>query len=214
MTMLLSDTRLRVYQILDDDGTASTDGARWARSEVDQKVRTAIEFCATLYASKGGTRLDELVDLTTDSDGYGNLLSIKPLHIRSVRMNLGGSFVPLNPVISRDFHQKVSSPVALKIRLVRSPTLPTLATDPVLYGPNLSFESMDELICLKAARMLLTKDRERDASIEAQFEETLQGILSAENQIQCFDMPSGTGHCTVPYVYDFVPYAIYLGIKR
>lgn len=208
MTMLLSDARTRVLNYLDDDNT------RWSNSEIDQKLRLAIESCCTVYAAKGGTRLDEVVSITTSTDGYADLTSVKPLQIQAVRLNQGGWFTPIASVTARDFLQRISSALPLEIRLVRSPTLPTSASDNILYGPNLSFETMDELICLKAARLLLTKDRELDQSLEIQFQELLQTTLATENIQQCYDLPIANGNGTVNQLcYTYLPYGLYLGRK-
>jgi hypothetical protein len=214
MSMTVQQARVRVFNYLDDDGTATTDGSRWTTDEVDQKLKVALEAVCTQYAASGGSRLNELVSVSTNSDGYADLGSYRPLQISTVRLYSGGTYENLQPITARDFQSDVSAVVTLSVLLVRSPTWPSSSTDTITYGPGLSFETMDELICIKAARMLLTKDRELDQSLELQFSEILRTMLLSENVVQVFDFPSGRNterpHI---YAYFYVPYGLYLGRK-
>jgi hypothetical protein len=206
--MLLSEAIQRTQYFIDDDGS------RWTAAEITQKLKFALESVCVAYAAKGGSRLDELISVTSGSDGYADLTAYKPLQIQSVRLNLGGWFTPVPPITTRDFQQALNVAATLQIRLVRTPTFPTLTSDPITYGPGFSFETMDELICLKAARLLLTKDKELDQSLELQFRETMETLLMSENNIQVFDFPSATDYeRRHTYSYHYVPYGVYLGMK-
>ena len=210
--MNLQEARQRVYYYLDDDGTGTLDGARWTLAEVDQHLRHALDAVCTTYAAQGGTRLDELVDATTTTSGYLDLLSYRPLQIQSVALKSGNTFLPVSPVASREFQQTCTTVQTFQIRMVRSPVFPTVTTDQILYGPNLSFESIDELICLKAARAALTKDKEVDTSLEKQYMENLGALLMTENVIHAYDFPTAR-LVTCPFVYQYLPYRLYIGYR-
>lgn len=209
--MLLSEAIERVRYMIDAD---SFDEAadRWTSDEVKQKLKLALEATCTIYAGRGGQRLDQVVELTSDADGYVNLQPYKPLQIQSVRVSQGSYMIQVPAVPSGQIRQDANQAHTVKVRLVPSPDFPTVNSSPILYGNNTSFELMDELICIRAAKSLLVKDGEIDQSLETQFREILETMLSSENTIKVFEMPTGND-CGLGLVYDYSPYALTLGYR-
>jgi len=184
----LAQLRLRVYNILDDNGTGTTDGTRWALTEVDTALAVAVDIVAATYASMGGNKLDELVSVSL-TDGAGDLSSYKPLVVKSVQISSGGCFYPIQQSSQGDALRVQSSYSTLRVRMVRSATFPTSSGDTVSYGSASGLPVFDELICGLAARMLLRKDREVIQGLETQAKELLGMIVQAENTVVASDFP-------------------------
>lgn len=194
----LAQLRLRVYNILDDNGTGTTDGTRWALTEVDTALAVAVDIVAATYASMGGSKLDELVSVTCTS-GLGDLSSYKPLVVKAVSINQGGMFYPISASSQNEAMQNNTSYQTLAVRLVRSATFPTSSGDTVSYGSASGIPVFDELICGLAARMLLRKDREVIQGLETQAKELLGMIVQAENTVVAVDFPGRTLRLPVYY---------------
>lgn len=210
--MTLSDARQRVFYAVDDDGTSTADGSRWSVAEVDQKLRVALESVVTEYAAGGGTRLDEIVSVTT-SDGYANLAAYRPLQIQSVRLSMGAAWAPVPAVVTSEFGVSPSGSYTLSVRLVRAPTFPDATSTSFTYGSGINTETIDALIVNRAARMLLVKDREVDNSLVDEYRELLRTALASDHSQQAYDMPSSAPRAA-PYGYHYVPYGLYLGLRR
>lgn len=202
--MILSDAIDRTQRYLDNVRSDGTAGARWSQAECIQKLKVAVDFVVNIFVSKGGDTLDEFVTLTA-TDGYVDLSSFKPLHIISVSMN--GSY--LSPATSRNMICPMSGSSSIMVRMVRATTAFSAPSDPITYGNGSGSEMLDELICIKAARLMLTKDRELDQSLESQFAETLQGLMSAGNTVLAYDVSYSS--YADPYAYAWVAGRLYVG---
>lgn len=216
--MLLSEARERVRAFVDADSFTET-GDRWSVAEVDQKLKLATEATSTIYAGRGGQRLDQVVDVTSDTDGYVAMNQYKPLQIQSVRVVQGSQFFQVPSVPSGQIRQNASQAWTLKVRLVPTPNFPTSASSQILYGNSTSWELFDELICIRAAKSLLTKDGEIDQSLEQQFSEILNTMLEAENTVKVFDFPQFSGSDQLVrvgfggLVFDYHPHSLTLGYR-
>ena len=212
--MLLSEARARVYNYLDDDGTGTTDGTRWSLTEVDQKLELALNLICGEYAAKGGNRLTQMISVTSDSSGVASLSSYAPVSVQNVQMNLGSTFINLPIVTQQDFFQPVNQARPLRVLLVATPTFPTLSSSSITYGNSESWKTFDELIVMKAVRLLAVKDRETIQALETQHNELLNSILSNEFQVKAFSLPAPKVNALIhPYCVMLVGNSLYIGQK-
>jgi hypothetical protein len=212
--MNLGEAITRVFEYLDDDGTSTSDGSRWTVAQVTQKLNLALDNVLQAYAARGGTRCDQIITATA-SDGYVDLTAYQPLQIKSVRINAGGIYHPVRQITTDSFSQTFNSNHSISIRLVARPTFPSSNSADFLWGGFPNSPALDELICLRAARLLLTKDGEVDASLETQYRELLTDTLTHETSQFAFDMPVAPSYdWQTLYGFYYAPYGIHLGVSR
>lgn len=208
--MLLSEARSRVLNIVFDDANDA-----WSDAEINQKLKVAHEYVVTRYTAEGGDLLDEAITVTT-SDGYANLGTIKPcLPLRGVLLRSssstasGATFYEIPAVPTTAGVQLSTETSTLRVILVRKPTTPTTDSGAFSYGPGVTSEILDELVCLQAARLLLTKPGEVDPAIEAQFNELLSTLIQDETAVNVYDLEEPRTNITTT-AYQYFSYGIQL----
>ena len=203
--MLLSEARLRVSHFLKDDDAA------FPTDQIDQKLQVATEIVAKSYAARGGTLLDDEGTFIS-TNGLFDLSTQAPLAIRSVQFANGGTFITIPAITGSNFLQTLSGTQTALVRYVTRPVCPTVATDPFLYNGGLVNQIMDECICIVATRLLLVKDDTVSQALETAKAELLDTLLSTENTVRAFDLPSDHG-TEQRYGYKFHKYQIQLGVR-
>jgi hypothetical protein len=206
--MILSDAIDRVELYIDD-----TSNDRWTTAEISQKLEVALDSVVNQYVARGGTRLDDVLELTTDSTGYLTLSGYNPIAISSVQLNNGGTYFAIPEVTASQVVQPSNTTHNLRVRMVKTPTFPATNSDSFVYHNNMSSKLMDELVVLKAARLCLTKDKELDQSLELQFQETLATLLSSELSTQVYDFQSVFPYNRNPYCYEKFNNDLYVRLR-
>lgn len=171
-SLTVGEARDEVLERLDDQkgrryAPEALGGARYQR--IDRALRTALDRCVDDYAVAGGDRLDEEVAKTTSaSTGSCSLLAERPAVIRWVTAEPSTSnLYPLEeadkgmgglPDLSeRDLRLRF----VRRFRLAASPAASDVlvAVDGV-EGTARSWPAFDEWVCVRAALLLGTKDKE------------------------------------------------------
>lgn len=207
--MLLSEARQRVMDML----LAVEDDSGWTAANINQKLKLAHELVVRRVAKEGGSTLDEVITTTSNTDGYCDLTSVKPI-LKAVHISFGTGANAFYTEIDQ-IHPNAGfsySPTAATLRFlfVRLPTTPTSNSGTFLYGPGVANELLDELVCLQAARLLQTKSDERSQAIEQETQEILAELLQDDEAAGSFDIPDPSNVSWNGFKYQYLPYGIRL----
>lgn len=183
MARTLGELRQDVFYLLDDSGSASSDGDRWSLSEVDFALEVSLDECIRMYASAGGNRLDQQVEVSTTS-GVLDLSSYKPVSIKSIDMKHGSVYYPVTTARVSDAFHPVESTDELTCRVTFVPgvvNFPSASGDTVVYGAGeaATFPAFDRMIAVKAAQMLKVKEAEPNSLLDIEEQRLWSSVLSA-----------------------------------
>ncbi len=162
-SMTLAEARTNVLQLLDDDNT------RWTSTHIDFALGFALNACQNDYVRSGGTRLNEVLSLTTTA-GSLSMSSYNPLCITSVAYMQSTTFaLPIRQCRPTDYGSDDTENRSLRVELTRTLALPTTTTHPLIGIGSTEVNSVPmlaEWVCARAARKLKVKDDEVSQSLE------------------------------------------------
>jgi hypothetical protein len=155
---------------------------------LDRSLLVAALGVAQDYAARGGSRLVQTTTLSVAS-GQCSLVSLAPLAIHGVRWQDGSALWSLVPQVSAaDIYQDFTVDGTIAIEYVATPALPTSTNN--MQWAGLTMPLLDELTCIKAARLCLVKDKELDQSLNQQYNEFMNTVINNDRQSPTSKFPN------------------------
>lgn len=151
-----------------DEPTAN----RWTDDEIKDAIDGSLDYTLKEYAETGYTFLHETVSTTSSTAGIVDLSSYSPFKIEHVAIVTAGNYHPISRVTdaARGFKDDVARTIDLKI--LRGFTRSATDGDPLIEGAaGRNAISFERLVCLRAVRELLIKDRVDLRSLESAIEQ-------------------------------------------
>lgn len=200
MAITLTEARAVTYKLVDDDGTW------WTESDVDRALEVALDETVRQYAARGGVLLDQTIQLNTTASGLLDLSSYRPVVIKSVAVQAGNLWVPVEGGDGAGEAVELSGVKTLRVTLVGSAEFPSVGGDTIVYGAGASstFPTMDQLICVKAAQHLKPTTGDVNAALDRQEQRLWESVFSGGQVPRVFDWPI-TKYLLVDYLYTYSP---------
>lgn len=154
MTITLDQARAQAQQHLD-----SSSNARWTNTEIDTALKAARQEIINFALQAG---LDIFRSTTTVSSGTNSTVSLAGLgvqQIHSVKYIQGNTFIPVKPLTQSQKTQLASMTGTFEVIYTGLPAFPSSGSSNIEMSNNsVSNDIIDELICIKAAKIMAVKE--------------------------------------------------------
>lgn len=148
---------------------AEDDTERWSDTNIKDSLAFALNKVQEDYLKSGGRKLDEIVEVTSNSNGLVDISSHDPLSIKGVSAIQGNRRWPLKSVEYEQMRHPFLQEQLVEVRLCPKLTLSATNTHPLVGNgatAKNTWESLEQLICVTAAQFCSVIDDEVRPSLQ------------------------------------------------